>query len=254
MDKKLEKHMNKLGLLGRNISYSFSRVYFKNKFEDEKINNTTYENFDIENIELFPSIIKNTKALKGLNVTIPYKEVIMPYLDKINKKAKEIGAVNTIKITKKGKLVGYNTDYYGFKKSLEPYLKLHHKKALILGTGGASKAIAFSLKKLNISYSYVSRTKSKNVDFTYDSLTESIITEYQIIINCTPLGTYPNIENCPNIPYKAITNNHILFDLIYNPEETKFLELGEKNGATGINGLNMLKLQAEKAWSIWNLS
>ena len=254
MDKKLEKHMNKLGLLGRNISYSFSRVYFKNKFEDEKINNTTYENFDIENIELFPSIIKNTKALKGLNVTIPYKEVIMPYLDKINKKAKEIGAVNTIKITKKGKLVGYNTDCYGFKKSLEPYLEQHHKKALILGTGGASKAIAFSLKKLNIGYSYVSRTKSKNVDFTYDSLTESIITEYQIIINCTPLGTYPNIENCPNIPYKAITNNHILFDLIYNPEETKFLELGEKNGATGINGLNMLKLQAEKAWSIWNLS
>lgn len=253
MDKKLEKRMNKLGLLGKNISYSFSRVYFKKKFEDEKINNTTYENFDIENIELFPSIIENAQGLKGLNVTIPYKEVIMPYLDKINKKAKEIGAVNTIKITKKGKLVGYNTDCYGFKKSLEPYLEQRHKKALILGTGGASKAIAFSLKKLNIGYNYVSRTKSKNISFTYDSLTESIITEHQIIINCTPLGTYPNIENCPNIPYKAITSNHILYDLIYNPEETKFLKLGKKNGATGINGLNMLKLQAEKAWSIWNL-
>ena len=254
MDKKLEKHMNKLGLLGKNISYSFSRVYFKKKFEDEKISNTTYENFDIENIELFPSIIKNTKDLKGLNVTIPYKEVIMPYLDKINKKAEEIGAVNTIKITKKGKLVGYNTDCFGFKKSLEPYLKQHHKRALILGTGGASKAIAFSLKKLGIGYNYVSRTKSKHIDFTYNNLTDTIISEHQIIINCTPLGTYPNIDNCPDISYKAITRDHILFDLIYNPEETKFLELGKKNGATCINGLNMLKLQAEKAWSIWNLS
>ncbi len=254
MDKKLEKYMNKLGLLGKNISYSFSRVYFKKKFEDENINNTTYENFDIETIDLFPSILKETKNLKGLNVTIPYKEVVMPYLDKINKKAKEIGAVNTIKITKKGKLVGYNTDCYGFKKSLEPYLKPHHKKALILGTGGASKAIAFSLRKLNIEYNYVSRNKSKNVSFTYDDLTEAIISEHQIIINCTPLGTYPNIENCPNMPYQAITSTHIMFDLIYNPEKTKFLELGEKNGATYINGLNMLKLQAEKAWSIWDLS
>ena len=253
MDKKQGKRMNKLGLLGKDISYSFSRVYFKNKFEKEKINNTSYENFDIENIELFPALIKETKNLKGLNVTIPYKEAVMPFLDKLNKKAKEIGAVNTIKITKKGKLVGYNTDCYGFKKSLEPYLKPHHKKALILGTGGASKAIAYSLLKLNIAYSYVSRSKSKAVSFTYDSLTETIISEHQIIINCTPLGTYPNIENCPEIPYKAISSNHVLFDLIYNPEETKFLELGKKNGATGINGLNMLKLQAEKAWSIWNL-
>lgn len=246
--------MNKLGLLGKNISYSFSRAYFKNKFEEEKIADTSYENFDIENIKLFPSIIKNTKNLKGLNVTIPYKEVVMPYLNKINKKAKEIGAVNTIKITKKGKLVGYNTDCYGFKKSLEPYLKPHHRKALILGTGGASKAIAFSLRKLKIDYSYVSRTASKHVNYTYNNLTESILSEHQIIINCSPLGTYPNVENCPNIPYKAITNNHILFDLIYNPEETKFLKLGKDNGATTINGLNMLKLQAEKAWSIWNLS
>ena len=253
MGKKPEKHMNKLGLLGKNISYSFSRSYFKKKFEDEKITNTSYENFDIENIELFPSIIKDTKNLKGLNVTIPYKEAVIPYLDKINKKAKEIGAVNTIKITKKGKLVGYNTDYYGFKKTIEPYLKSSHKKALILGTGGASKAIAFSFKKLGIDYSYVSRTASKNVDFTYNNLTESTILEHQIIINCTPLGTFPNIDDCPGIPYKGISSNHILFDLIYNPEETKFLKLGKDNGATIINGLNMLKLQAEKAWSIWNL-
>ena len=245
--------MNKLGLLGKNISYSFSKTYFKNKFENENITNTTYENFDIENINLFPSIIKHTKNLKGLNVTIPYKEEVIPFLDKVNKKAKVIGAVNTIKITKKGKLIGYNTDCYGFKKSLKPHLKAHHKKALILGTGGASKAIAYSLKKLGISYKYVSRNLSKNVAFTYDTLSDNDIKKHQIIINCTPLGTFPNVNDCPNIPYRAINKNHILFDLIYNPEETKFLNLGKQNQATTINGLNMLKLQAEKAWSIWNL-
>lgn len=245
--------MNKLGLLGKNISYSFSRNYFKNKFEAENIKNTTYENFDIESINLFPSIIKNTKNLKGLNITIPYKQEVMPFLDKISKKAKAIGAVNTIKITKKGKLVGYNTDCYGFSKSIEPFLKPHHKKALILGTGGASKAIAYSLKKLNIEYQYVSRKLSKGIGFSYDTLTETDIEAHQIIINCTPLGTFPNIEDCPRIPYNAITNHHILFDLIYNPEETTFLKLGKQNNAITANGLNMLKLQAEKSWSIWNL-
>ncbi|MDO5976543.1 shikimate dehydrogenase family protein [Flavivirga jejuensis] len=245
--------MNKLGLLGKDISYSFSRVYFKKKFEDEKITNTTYENFDIEAISLFPSIIKNTLNLKGLNVTIPYKEAVIPYLDKVNKKAKAIGAVNTIKITKKGKLVGYNTDYYGFKKTIEPFLKPHHKNALILGTGGASKAIAYSLKKLGISYQYVSRKQSEGVGFTYNTLTEDVIKTHQVIVNCTPLGTFPNINDCPNIPYESITSNHILFDLIYNPDETTFLKQGKQNNAVIINGLNMLKLQAEKAWSIWNL-
>ncbi|WP_303317491.1 shikimate dehydrogenase [Flavivirga abyssicola] len=245
--------MNKLGLLGKNISYSFSRAYFQKKFENEKIANTTYENFDIETIDLFPSVIKDTINLKGLNVTIPYKEVVIPYLDKVNKKAKAIGAVNTIKITKKGKLVGYNTDCYGFKKTLEPFLKAHHKNALILGTGGASKAIAYSLKKLGISYQYVSRNQSEGIGFTYNSLTGDVIKEHQIIINCTPLGTFPNVDDCPNIPYQSITDQHILFDLIYNPEETKFLKLGKQHNAVVINGLNMLKLQAEKAWSIWNL-
>uniref|UniRef100_UPI00404807F2 shikimate dehydrogenase family protein n=1 Tax=Mariniflexile sp. TaxID=1979402 RepID=UPI00404807F2 len=245
--------MNKLGLLGRNISYSFSRAYFKEKFENEKITDTTYENFDIDTIDLFPSIIKNTKNLKGLNVTIPYKEAVIPFLDKVNKKAKEIGAVNTIKITKKGKLVGYNTDCYGFKKTLKPYLKSHHKSALILGTGGASKAIAYSLKELGIPFHYVSRKPSDGTSFTYDALSEDIIKNHQIIINSTPLGTFPNVEDCPNIPYSAITDHHILFDLIYNPEETKFLRLGKQQNAITINGLKMLKLQAEKAWSIWNL-
>ncbi|CAH8294667.1 shikimate dehydrogenase [Mariniflexile fucanivorans] len=245
--------MNKLGLLGKNISYSFSRAYFKEKFENEGITDTEYGNFDIETIDLFPSIIKNTENLKGLNVTIPYKEVVLPFLDKINKKAKAIGAVNTIKITKKGKLVGYNTDCYGFKKTLKPYLKSHHKSALILGTGGASKAIAYTFKELGIPYHYVSRKQSEGISFTYDSITETDVKNHQIIINSTPLGTFPNIEECPNIPYTAITSNHILFDLIYNPEETKFLRLGKAQGATTINGLNMLKLQAEKAWAIWKL-
>jgi shikimate dehydrogenase len=244
--------MHKLGLLGRNISYSFSRSYFKSKFEKEQITNFSYENFDIDTISKFPDIIKNTKGLKGLNVTIPYKQAVMPYLDKIDKKAETIGAVNTIKITKEGELIGYNTDCYGFKKSLKPYLEPHHKKALILGTGGASKAITFVLKKLHIDFNYVSRTASKQVHYTYDDLNETIIKEHDIIINCTPLGTFPNIENCPDIPYEFITDKHILFDLIYNPSETTFLKLGKEKNATIINGLRMLELQAEKSWSIWN--
>lgn len=253
MDKKPEKRMYKLGLVGKNISYSFSRAYFKNKFEEEQITNVTYENFDIETIDLIPSILKTTENLKGFNVTIPYKQSIIPYLDKLNKKAREIGAVNTVKQTKKGKFIGYNTDCYGFEKSLQPFLKTHHKNALILGTGGASKAIAYSLKRLNISYDYVSRSQSKGVRYTYDALNEDVMKNYQIIINCTPLGTYPNIDNCPDIPYDYITKDYILFDLIYNPEETKFLKLGKAKQAIIINGLNMLKLQAEKAWSIWDL-
>jgi shikimate dehydrogenase len=245
--------MKKLGLLGKNISYSFSRAYFKKKFEEENIKDASYENFDIASIDLFPSIIENTNNLKGLNVTIPYKQDVMPFLDKIDKKAKAIGAVNTIKISKKGKLIGYNTDYYGFKKSLKPFIKPHHKKALILGTGGASKAVAYSLKAMDISYKYVSRNLSEGIDFSYDTLSEKDLENHQIIINCTPLGTFPNIDNCPDIPYNAINSNHILFDLIYNPEETKFLKYGKEKQATIINGLNMLKHQAEKAWSIWDL-
>ena len=252
MDKKQESYVYKFGLIGKDIEYSFSRAYFKKKFEAEDLPHS-YVNFDLKSIDEFPRVIKNTERLKGLNVTIPYKEAVIPFLDKLNKKAKKIGAVNTIKITKKGKLIGYNTDCYGFTKSVKPFLKPHHKKALILGTGGASKAIIYSLKKLNIDYSYVSRKKSNGVSFTYDSLTNEIIKEHQIIINSTPLGTFPNIEDCPNIPYEALTNNHILFDLIYNPEETKFLKLGKQQKATTINGLKMLKLQAEKAWSIWDL-
>jgi len=208
--------------------------------------------FDIQSIIEFPEILNEDSNIKGLNVTIPYKELVIPYLDKLDKKAKRIGAVNTIKISKKGKLKGYNTDYYGFKKSIEPYLNSQHKKALILGTGGASKAIAYALRKLKIEYAFVSRKSSEKITFTYNELTENDIKNHQIIINCTPLGTYPNIEESPNIPYQAITDHHILFDLIYNPLETKFLALGKAKKAITINGLTMLKLQADKAWKIWN--
>lgn len=246
--------MHKLGLIGKNISYSFSKAYFKNKFDKEQITNVSYENFDIENIALFPSIMQNTENIKGFSVTIPYKEAIIPFLDTLDETAKKIGAVNTIKVSKTNQLIGYNTDCHGFKNSLKPHLKPHHKKALILGTGGASKAVAFSLKELNINYDFVSRTSKNGVGFTYDSLTDEIIKQHQIIINCTPIGTFPNVEACPNIPFGAINSKHILFDLIYNPEETTFLKFGKDHGATILNGLKMLELQAEKAWSIWDLS
>ena len=245
--------MYKLGLLGKNISYSFSRNYFKNKFEIENITNVNYDNFDIENVSIFPSIIKGTDGLKGLNVTIPYKQDVIPFLDKLDKKAKAIGAVNTIRITKKGKLVGYNTDCYGFKKSIKPHIKSHHKSALILGTGGASKAVVYTLEKLGITCHYVSRNMAKGISFTYNTLTPQDIKEHKIIVNCTPLGTFPKVDLCPNITFKTISSKHIAFDLIYNPEETTFLRLAKAQNATTINGLDMLKFQAEKAWSIWDI-
>jgi shikimate dehydrogenase len=243
--------MSKFGLIGKQIDYSFSKAYFTNKFNTEGLQHT-YENFDLDAIEDFPEIVRATQNLKGLNVTIPYKESIIPYLSSLDTTAQDIGAVNTIKIMNDGNLIGYNTDYYGFKKSIEPYLKSNHKKALILGTGGASKAIAFALKKLGINYNYVSRTASGIADYTYETVTEALIDEHHIIINCTPLGTYPQTNACPLIPYDAITKSHLLYDLIYNPEETKFLTIGKLKGAKICNGLEMLELQADKAWSIWN--
>lgn len=252
MGEKLKKQLQnnkQYGLIGRNISYSFSQNFFRNKFNAENLKDCTYVNFDIKEIEDFRPLLQN-KNLKGLNVTIPYKEEIIPYLDKTNKKATKIGAVNTIKITKKGKLKGYNTDEYGFRKSLKPYIQKHHTKALILGTGGASKAIAYTLKKLNIDFDFVSR--SQNHGYNYDTLTADTIAEHKIIINCTPVGTFPNIDECPKIPYDAITDEHLLYDLIYNPKETLFLKKGKEKGAQICNGLDMLILQAKKAWEIWN--
>ena len=242
--------MKNFGLLGKNIDYSFSRGYFKNKFETNKLE-CSYNNFDLETIEDFEEL-KNTTQLSGLNVTIPYKQEVIPYLDAIDSEAQEIGAVSTIKI-KNGKLTCYNTDHFGFENSLKPHLKPHHKNALILGTGGASKAVAFALKKLGIPFEYVSRSQSPAVKYTYELLSKKGIGEYQIIINCTPLGTFPDVTKCPQIPYDQITSNHLLFDLIYNPEETLFLKQGNKKNATTLNGLEMLSLQAEKSWEIWNL-
>lgn len=186
-----------------------------------------------------------------MNVTIPYKEEVMAYLTSIDEDAKAIGAVNTIKLNKDGSVVGYNTDVYGFKTSIQPMLKEHHTKALILGTGGASKAVRFAFQKLGIAYKFVSRTATKD-KFSYDQLTQEIIKEYTVIVNCSPLGTSPKVELKPEIPYNYITNKHLLFDLIYNPAETTFLRLGREQGAITKNGLQMLELQAEKSWEIWN--
>ena len=252
MDKKQDNNKRNFGLIGKDISYSFSENYFANKFKDQNITDANYQNFDIQTIEDFDKKVLKTKALAGLNVTIPYKESIIPFLDKLDKKAKKIGAINTIKFTKKGNLKGYNTDIYGFKKAIKPHLKKQHKKALILGTGGASKAIAFVLKELNIDFHFVSRQASKKASYTYDTLSEQIISDHQIIINCSPVGTFPDITDAPKIPYNGIQDTHILFDLIYNPSETVFLKEGKQKGAKTLNGYDMLVFQAEKSWKIWN--
>ncbi|MFD2561567.1 shikimate dehydrogenase family protein [Aquimarina rubra] len=241
--------MNIYGLLGRDIGYSFSRNYFSDKFRKENLD-CQYQNFDLQKIDALKTIIQNTN-IKGMNVTIPYKEEVIPYLDTLDAVAQEIGAVNVIKFENNGTLTGYNSDYYGFTESLKPLLNDAIKKALILGTGGASKAIAFALTKLKIKYTFVSR----NPDFeelSYNNLDEDIINDFKLIINCTPLGTHPNVENHPDIPYEYLGEHHVLYDLIYNPEETTFMKKGKEKGATIANGLKMLVLQAEKSWEIWN--
>ena len=238
------------GLLGKNISYSFSKKYFTDKFALGNLADCSYENFDIQTIEEFLTIIANNPDLKGLNVTIPYKESIIPYLNKLSKNGAQIGAVNVIRITKKGCLKGYNSDYYGFKKSLEALLQPHHKKALILGTGGAAKAVSFALDKLGILYTFVTREKKEGM-IDYDRINATTFDNYQIIINCTPIGTSPDTAAFPSIPYNFFTEKHIAFDLIYNPEETQFLKKAKKKGAITKNGYEMLVLQAEKSWKIW---
>ena len=243
---------NQFGLVGKNISYSFSKGYFGDKFEKLNLKDYSYDNLDFQNIEDFPEFIKQNPTISGLNVTIPYKEAIIPFLDKLSKRATEIGAVNTIKITKSGKLKGFNTDYIGFQKSIEPLINENHKKALILGTGGASKAVAYALKQIGIPYLFVSRKAIVN-SIGYNQINEKTFEEFQIIINCTPVGTFPNTNSCPEIPYEYFTSIHIAFDLIYNPAETLFLNKAKEKGAIIKNGLEMLTLQAEKSWAIWGL-
>jgi shikimate dehydrogenase len=245
--------MNKYGLIGYPLGQSFSKKYFSNKFETENID-AEYLNFEIDNINKFSNIIDENKDIVGLNVTIPYKEKVIQFIDKLDAEAEKIGAINTIKVIHNGgekTTIGYNTDAYGFEESLKPFLKQHHTKALVLGTGGASKAVIYTLKKLGIEYKLVSRKKTDN-NLTYEDITNEILLKHPLVINSTPLGMYPNIDDCPQLPYEAITNKHLFYDLIYNPKETVFLKKAKKYNATIVKGENMLIKQAEKAWTIWN--
>lgn len=239
------------GLLGKNIAYSFSKQYFTDFFASQHYDDCFYENFEVETLESFAKLLREHPDLKGLNVTIPYKEAVVPYLDKLSKSAAQIEAVNVIRFTRKGKLKGYNSDFYGFMKSLRPLLLPHHKKALLLGTGGAAKAVAFALDRLGLSYTYVSR-EAGGGRLDYASISATTFEDYHIIINCTPLGTSPNTAAFPPIPYEYFTPSHLAFDLVYNPEETQFLKKAKAQGAVVKNGYEMLVFQAQKAWKIWN--
>jgi shikimate dehydrogenase len=240
--------MQRYGLIGFPLKNSFSANYFNQKFAEQG-HDAVYQNFAIEGIEAFPDLITNYPDLNGLNVTIPYKQLVIPFLNHLDVVAQKVGAVNTIKFTQ-NELVGYNTDVFGFEKSILPLLKPWHQSALVLGTGGASKAVLYVLNKLGIKYTQVSRNPEAGL--LYEELDKSFMRSHQIIINCTPLGMFPAVEDCPPIPYHYITNLHLVYDLIYLPAETLFLKQARGNGAITKNGLQMLELQAEKAWQIWN--
>lgn len=246
--------MKKYGLIGYPLKHSFSYRYFADKFKSENII-AEYNNYEISNADLLLQIISHDTEIKGLNVTIPYKEDVIQYLDELDHTAHSIGAVNVIKVIRNHDrifLKGYNSDIIGFKNSIEPLLdKSIHKKALILGTGGAAKAVYHGLKQLNIDSKYVSR-QHHNEYLKYTDLNQDVISEYKIIINATPIGTFPKDEHCPDIPYQYLTSDHLLYDLVYNPPLTKFLSEGQKRGAKIKNGYEMLELQALAAWEIWN--
>ncbi|MEI8049119.1 MAG: shikimate dehydrogenase [Bacteroidota bacterium] len=247
--------MRLFGLIGFPLSHSFSAQYFKKKFDNERISETEYRLFPLEDISMLPSLIYRLPDLQGFNVTIPYKSSILPYLDHISNEAAAIGAVNCVKIqrsTSEINLTGYNTDVYGFRLSLIPLLKSHHRNALVLGTGGASKAVCYTLRDMGINYTIVSRSKQDEKQLLYSQLNQNLISDNLLIINTTPVGTYPETELYPDIPYQFLGNEHLLYDLVYNPAETRFLQKGREAGASTINGSQMLELQAEKSWEIWN--
>ncbi len=245
--------MKTFGLIGYRLGYSFSKGFFTEKFKKEGLTEHEYVNFELDSIEEFPSIFDKNKNICGLNCTIPYKQQLMPYMDEIDEEAAEVGAINTVKIIGEGKYKGYNTDVYGFEHSLTPMLNDKHKKALILGTGGASKAIKHVLRKLNIDFISASiEEELYEKEIRYSEIDEALLKEYFVVINATPLGTHPTVDACPDIPYEYLTNEHVLFDLVYNPEETLFMKKGLKQGASVKNGLEMLHLQAIRAWEIWN--
>lgn len=249
----MSKVEKRFGLLGKQISYSFSRKYFTDKFARLGLSQFEYVNYDLAQIEDFKKdVLKDLGLLGGLNVTIPYKQSVMPYLDEIDAQALSIGAVNTIKILKDSKLKGFNTDAYGFETSLKSCWRGTEQGALILGTGGASKAVAYVLEGLNINFLFVSRNKTNKNTISYGEIDEKIMKSHEIIVNCSPLGTFPNVELKPTLPYEFLTDKHLLFDLIYNPEMTAFLKMGEEAGAIIMNGRSMLEHQADKSWEIWN--
>jgi shikimate dehydrogenase len=247
--------MTTYGLIGYPLGHSFSRKFFTEKFEKEGID-AQYLNFEIPSIEEFPEVIKNHPELRGLNVTIPYKQQVMQYLDDISEEAKAIGAVNVVKcqlstVNCQPHLTGYNSDVIGFVESIKPLLKPHHKKALILGTGGASKAIRYGLeKKLGLETLFVSRSAREGM-ITYEEVTAEVLKEYEVIVNCSPVGMFPHVDECPALPYEAMNENNLLYDLVYNPLETLFMKKGAAQGATVKNGLEMLHLQAIASWEFW---
>lgn len=245
--------MDKYGIIGYPLGHSFSPEFFNEKFKNEGID-AVYERYELSQIDLLPEIIASNPELCGLNVTIPYKQQIMQYLDELSEEAREIGAVNVVKVTHNGKnvhLKGFNSDVIGFSRSIEPLLEKHHKKALILGTGGAAQAIDYGLKQLGLETIKVSRYERPDT-IQYDKITPDVIKEYKVIINCTPIGMYPNTEECPNLPYEAMDSQHLLYDLIYNPDTTLFMKKGMERGAVVKNGLEMLLLQAYASWEFWH--
>lgn len=242
--------MKRYGLIGFPLSHSFSEKYFTDKFLNEEIADCKYELFPLENIEDVRLLFEVEKNIKGLNVTIPYKESIIEYLDNLDPVAQKIGAVNCI-VVDDIQRVGYNTDHAGFRDALKPLLQPHHTHALVLGTGGASKAVIYTLRELGIAYTWVSRN-ADHKRIRYSDISKDIIDTHKLIINCTPLGMYPQVESCPEIPYHLLTSAHLLFDLIYNPADTLFMQKGKAQGARVSNGYEMLRLQAEYAWEIWN--
>lgn len=249
--------MNIYGLIGFPLTHSYSKKYFTEKFVKEHIADCCYELFELKSVQELPELLKSHKTLRGLNVTIPYKQDVIPLLDDLDEaSAKRVGAVNTIKVYADGSTKGFNTDYYGFKQSLLEWfdrkaVSFKEIKALVLGNGGAAKAVKAALDDLSIPYEVVSRTPADG-QLSYEQITDDVIGEYLLIINTTPLGMYPETNTCPPIPYDLLGHDHLLYDLVYNPEETLFLKNGAAKGAATHNGLKMLYLQAEKAWSIWN--
>ena len=245
--------MTTYGLIGFPLGHSFSAAYFTRKFQEEEIA-AEYNNYPMQSVDDVRTFVSDTPQLQGFNVTIPHKESVLPHLDELSIAAQQIGAVNVVKVERKIngiRLLGYNTDFIGFRDSLRPLLTERVHKALVLGTGGASKAVTYALRSMDIEPQLVSRTRRKDI-LSYEDLDREIIKNHPLIVNCTPLGTFPNIEGAPPIPYEHLTAENILYDLVYNPSETRFIILGKQQGAVVKNGLEMLHLQAQAAWKIWN--